>query len=621
MELTSPFLKSIRQSVLIADGGTGTLLHERGISFKNCFDQLCIADPEVVLSVHRDYINAGADVIETNSFGANPIRLKNFGFENKAIEINRRAASLARTAREEMGRDVYIAGSIGPTGRRMIQIEHPMYDEMLSAFKIQVEGLLEGGVDLFIVETFSDIKELKIAVDAVRSLSKLPLVAHMTFTYDGLTHPGLSPAEVVDELNDCEVDVIGANCSVGPQPLIDIIHQMAEKTSKPLSVMPNAGLPRYIEGRYLYYTSHDYFASCGSEFIKQGVRLIGGCCGTNPGHIKKLAEVVRSGIVPSKTTEYQPLYFSSLPDIQPGRSADLRNQFRDKLGNSFVISVEIDPPRGSNPQKILRGADYLAGLGVDAINVADSPMGRVRMGVTAAASLISQKTGVDVIMHLTCRDQNLMGLQSTILGAYALGIRNILAITGDPPSGDYPNVTAVYDVDSLGLLQIINSLNHGIGITGAKIGYPTDILAGAAINPAAPDEKLELDRLRKKLDYGTAFFMTQPIFNINLLKRFLDKTSALNLTVLMGILPLHSLRHALFLHNEVPGIDIPHDVLTRIEIAGGNAHKVGIEIATELSAQGREYVEGIYFMPSFGRYETIGAVLGQIGLTKVEKSV
>lgn len=620
MGIIAPFLERIGREVVVADGGIGTLLHERGISFETCFDHLCLQQPEIVLKIHRDYIHAGAELIETNSFGANAIRLKRFGLEAKTALINREAARLARSAREEMGRDVFVAGAIGPTGRRMVQIEHPMYDEIFVAFARQVEGLLEGGVDLLILETFSDLSEIKIAIDAVRSLCRLPLVAQMTFSFDGLTTIGIPATRVAAELDACDVDLIGANCSVGPQPLLDVIHQMAEKTTKPLSVMPNAGLPRYVDGRYLYYTSPEYFSSCGQEFIRGGVRLIGGCCGTTPEHIHRLAETVRSEPVLKKAS-YQPLYIFNAPDDKTTRLVHKAGGFREKLGRETVISVEIDPPRGSNPEKILQGASYLADLGVDAINVADSPMGRVRMGAVAAAALVRQTTGLDIIMHLTCRDHNLMGLQSSLLGAYALGIQNILAITGDPPSGDYPNVTAVYDVDAIGLLQVIQSLNEGHGMTGATIGYPTDILAGAAANPTAPDMALELERLRKKKDCGAAFFMTQPIFDLKPLEEFIEKTASLGITVILGILPLQSLRHALFLHNEVPGISIPDHIMKQLQSAGDSAHQVGIDLAAEISGKASGLVSGFYFMPSFGRYETVGAVLSRIGLTKPSKSV
>lgn len=615
MGLESPFLESIQKSVLIADGGMGTLLNERGISFELNFDNLCIENPEIVLGVHRDYIDVGVDVIETNSFGANPIRLKAYGLDDKANLINRQAARLARQACEEMGRDVYIAGAMGPTGRALVVIDKTLYHEIYDGYRRQAEGLLEGGIDLFIIETFININEIKIAVDAIRSLSQLPIVAQMTFTYDGITNQGVSASAIAEQLNGFDVEIIGANCSVGPQPLIDVIRQYSEKSEKPFSVMPNAGLPRYVNGRYLYYASPDYFGTCSREFMKYGVRLFGGCCGTTPDHIRKLVETVKSQKPSVQETTYQPLYIIPAQDEGTESPVILRNSFREKLGRDFVVSVEIDPPRGSNPQKILKGAGYLTALGVDAVNVADSPMGRARMGALAAAAIIRQTERIEVILHLTCRDLNLMGLQSTVLGAYALGIQNILAITGDPPSGDYPSVTAVYDVDSIGLLQVIGSLNRGLGITGAKVGYPTDILAGAAVNPSPPDEKLEIERLKKKIDAGAAYFMTQPIYNLETLQKFIDKTAHLNLTVIMGVLPLMSVRHAVFLDNEIPGVVVPPGIIERIERAGDGALEEGINMAIEISQQGRDYVAGIYFMPSFGRYETIGTILKQIDLT------
>ncbi|MBN2227480.1 MAG: bifunctional homocysteine S-methyltransferase/methylenetetrahydrofolate reductase [candidate division Zixibacteria bacterium] len=611
-----PFRDDIVRRVLMCDGAMGTRLHERGISYESSLDGLCLTHPDVVKAIHQEYIDAGADVIETNTFGANRYRLHAHGLADQVPEINRTAVQLARHARDEMGREVYVAGAIGPTGQRLYPLGKASADDLKAVFTEQVEGLLAGGVDLFILETFYNINEICLAVEAVRESSDLPIVAQMTFTSEGVTPAGYTPEECARRLSEYNIDLLGANCSVGPQLLIPVLEHMRTETDLPLSVQPNASLPKYVEGRYIYHVSPDYFAETSEQFLPLNVRLIGGCCGTTPEHIKALAVMVkkkRSLIETDVTALF-------LPDEVGVREryhrtkAD-RSAFVQALDERFVVSVEIDPPRGSNPENILKAAGMLEELGVDAVNIADSPMARVRMGALAAAALIVQCTNLEVILHMTCRDRNLMGLQSDLLGAHALGIRNILALTGDPvQSGNYPNITSVYDVDSIGLLQVINALNRGEDTAGNSIGSPTVLTAGVAVNPASDNIAREIDRFHRKEAFHPAFAMTQPIYDKAALEHFLDTVGNTDVKVIAGILPLLSYRHANFMHHEVPGIIVPEDVREKLKAAGENAADVSIELTVALLEQIRPMVAGVYFMPSFGRYTIIAEIIRQSGL-------
>jgi methionine synthase I (cobalamin-dependent)/5,10-methylenetetrahydrofolate reductase len=612
--MSYPFLEEINKRLLVCDGGMGTLLYERGISFEESFDGVCLSSPDIVRNVHRDYIEAGADVIETNTFGANSYRLEPHGLAESVRLINRTGAMLARQAREEMGRDIFVAGSIGPTGKRLFPLG-PVYPENVrEAFLHQAEGLLEGGVDLFIIETFSDLDEITLAIKAIRELSDLPIVAQMTFSTELTTLFGATPEDCGAYLSGQPVEVIGANCSVGPQMIIDVIERMAPFAKRPLSAQPNASLPKYIEGRYIYHTSPDYFAEAAGQLLDRGVRLIGGCCGTTPVHIRRVAElVIKKKEIVRPENEALPLPERIHIQIEEKRTSAEPSAFAHALEKKFVVSVELDPPRGSNPEKILKAAQLLAGLDVDAVNIADSPMARVRMGALAAAGLIIQHTGLEVILHMTGRDRNLMGLQSDLLGAHALGVRNILAVTGDPPlTGNYPNMTAVYDVDSLGLLKIIGSLNSGEDIGHNSIGSPTALTPGVAVNPMAQDREREIDRFRLKAEMGAVFAMTQPLYEYDDLERFLSVIGGTRVKILAGILPLVNFRHANFLHHEVPGVVIPKRIRDRMQKAGDSGAQAGVEITLELLDKVKNIVSGVYLMPSFGRYNVIADIIRQM---------
>jgi homocysteine S-methyltransferase len=602
--MLDPFLERLKKGVMLCDGAMGTLLYSRGIGFEHPFDELNLSKPEMVQKVHQDYIKAKAEIIETNTFGGNRFRLGAHGLQGKLKQINFKGVKIAREAREIEGEPVFVAGSIGPLGKPLAPIGKITLRQAQDTFQEQAEALLEGGVDLFIVETFSDLNEIKEAIKGIRKVSQLPIIAQMTFSEEGLTLMGHTPEEIAKELEKMEVEVIGVNCSVGPQRVLDVIYQMKKVTSLNLSAQPNAGFPRFVDGRFIYLSSPEYFAIYAKRFLGAGVGIMGGCCGTTPEHIQAMSEVLQEGkfslneevaiIEVEKKTEEKDSAVELVETLS----------FESKLKEKFVISVELDPPRGVNPKKILKQTQMIKDKGIDAVNIADSPMARVRMSCLSLAALVKEKIGLEVILHLTCRDRNLMGLQSDLIGAHALGIRSILAITGDPPRlGDYPHATAVFDVDSIGLVKIIRKLNQGTDWAGNSIGSPTSFCIGVGVNPTALDFEKEMERLKLKVEAGAKFIFTQPLFDIEILKRFLDKVEGVNTTVLAGLLPLHSFRHAEFLHHEVPGISIPQDVRDRMKKAKEKGIEEGILIAREFLEEIKESVSGVYLIPSFGKIE------------------
>lgn len=624
---THPFVERLARGPVLADGAMGTFLYDKGMSFDRSFDALNLTDPGLIQSVHREYLRAGAEVIETNTFGANRFRLAAHGVVEPARIVAREGARLARNAREEVGEAAFVAGAVGPLGKPVAPLGTIDREDAFDAYREQAEGLVEGGVDLLIVETQSDLTEATIAVDAIRAVTDLPLVVLFTFTEDLRTLHGAYPEDVARTLSAMRVDVIGANCSVGPQGVLDVIERMARRTERPLAAMPNAGMPRYHDGRFVYLSSPEYLGAMAGRFADAGARLIGGCCGTTPLHVRKMKEALRAreaaggvagpadagavgapmiatsrgtGLAPSIIIEEPP------PPADPASRSLLSRKLAER---EFVVSVEVDPPRGARPKKMIEGADLLRRAGVDTINVADSPMARVRMSSIALASMISTQVGIETILHFTCRDRNLMGIQSDLMGAHALGIRNILALTGDPPrAGDYPNMTAVFDTDSIGLLRILRRLNEGVDLHGNSIGEPTHFHLGCAVNPTAENFDRELERFAKKVEAGAEFAMTQPVYELETLARFLKAVGPGRIPVLLGLLPLQSHRHAEFLHNEVPGIHVPDHIRAAMKDAGERGIDVGVDMCRELLIQARDLVEGAYLMPSFGRYEVVARV-------------
>jgi methionine synthase I (cobalamin-dependent)/5,10-methylenetetrahydrofolate reductase len=610
--MSDPFLERLQKEVMLCDGAMGTLLYMRGVSYERSFDEQNISNPKIVLDVHRDYIKAGAEIIETNTFGANQVRLKKFGLEDKVREINLKGVRIAREAGEIEGKDVFVAGSIGPVGKPLAPLGELSEKEVFDVFERQAEALLEGGVDLFIVETFSDLLEIKEAVAAVRNICQLPIIASMTFDEDGKTFTGYSPEEVATKLSQMEIEIIGANCSVGPQKMLDVVRRLRKATNKMIAVQPNAGVPRYVDGRFIYLSSPEYFARYAKEYIKSGANIIGGCCGTTPEYIDALSTMLKG--INTETATKRGSYVAveeKIKEEEPIKGEiEKASKLARKLGKKFLISVEVDPPRGVNTEKILKNVEKLKQIGVDAVNIADSPMARVRMSCVSLAYLIKEKIGIETILHLTCRDRNLMGLQSDLLGIHALGIHNILAVTGDPPVlGDYPQATAVYDVDSIGLVKIVNKLNQGTDWAGNSIGSPTFFCVGVAVNPNADDLEREIDRFEKKVEAGSDFAFTQPLYDLKILEQFLQKVSHVKIPLFLGILPLKSYKHAEFIHYEVPGINIPDRIRQRMKKAKDRSAQEGVSVAKEILRQAKGMVDGVYLMPSFGRFEMITEVL------------
>ncbi len=634
--MTHPFLERLMREPLLADGAMGTLLYERGISFDRSFDLLNLTEPERVRAIHREYIQAGADVIETNTFGGNRHRLAAHGAAQDARLVCRAGARLARAAREEAGEPVFVAGAMGPLGRPVAPIGTIPREEAAAAYREQAEGLVEGGVDLLLLETQTDIEEVLIAVDAARSVTDLPLVVEFTYTEDGRTLYGAYPEDVARALSGRRIDLIGANCSVGPQALLGILERLRRRTDLPLSAMPNAGLPRFVGGRFLYLASPEYMAEYAGRFLAAGARLVGGCCGTTPAHIRRMRAAIdaargagaggagaaapaamgpaggAAGARPVEITAAAPAAPAPVPGAAPAEGGEpaSRSALAARLGaGAFVLSVEVDPPRGVRPRKMIEGAQMLKRAGIDAINVADSPMARVRMSSLALATMITHQVGIETILHFTCRDRNLMGIQSDLMGAHALGLRNILALTGDPPSaGDFPGSTAVYDVDSIGLIGVLKRLNAGSDLAGNSIGEPTRFVIGCAVNPMADDPGAEAERFRRKIDAGADFAMTQPLYELEPLLSFLERVGTPRIPILLGLLPLQSHRHAEFLHNEVPGIVVPAWARSAMREAGDRGVGIGIEMCRDLLVKARDRVEGAYLMPSFGRYEVVARV-------------
>ena len=628
-------LEQLQQRPLLCDGAMGTLLYARGITYEQCFDELNLTQPELIQSIHREYISAGAQIIETNTFGANRVKLDAYQLADRVREINFRAVRLARDAREISGQPIFIAGAVGPSGQPLQAPNEQRLSELRDIFREQIEALLEGGADLLILETFSSLAELRQAVLAAQEAGGVPIVAQMSFYEDGHTLSGQSAARVAAVLNDLGVNVMGANCSVGPAPTLDVMQEMIaaikqqgndmEAAPALFSSQPNAGLPARIGNRFFYMATPDYFADYALRFAQAGVHLIGGCCGTTPRHIAAMRKALdehygvstqfSTGLLKEteeKVTETAngTVTIAGLIEeeiILPRQGTPTRLQEKLAAGE-FVVSVELDPPKGLNPTKILEGAALLQQAGVNCINIADSPMARVRMGCIAMARLIQDHLGLETIIHFTTRDRNLMALQSELLGAHALGIRNILALTGDPLRlGDYPNTTGVWDVDSIGLMQVLRGMNEGHDAAGSSIGAQACFHIGAALNlnMTAEETTQEIEKYRRKIEAGAHFIMTQPIYEPAPLLRFLERVGKPPIPLILGCIPLHSSRHAEFLHNEVPGITIPEDVRTRMRAAGERGHEEGLQLAQELLSAVRNIVQGVYLMPSYGRYDVV----------------
>jgi len=608
--MAHPFIERLERGPILADGALGTQLNNRGIDFDQCFDAVNLNNPRLVADIHRAYIDAGAEIIETNTYGANRCKLERFGLQDRVHEVCLRAMKIAREVREIAGSTTLIAGAVGPLGRLLEPYGPLTVEEARAAFAEQIDALLEQGADLLILETFSDLREIAIAVQAARAVGDLPLIAQMSFGDDGRTALGHTAAEVAQRLAELQVDVAGINCSVGPQRVFSFLGEMrAAAPELRLSAMPNAGFPTERNNRVFYPSSPEYMARYARRMVEElGVSIVGGCCGTTPQHTAAMRGAL-TDLSPEASARNSTLVVVDTP--RPAKTAAQPTQLARMLAaGEFVVSVEIDPPKGHNPQRCLDGARLLREAGVHFINVADSPMSRVRMSALAMCSMIQNDSGLETILHFTTRDRSLMGIQSDLLGAHALNVRNILALKGDPPSlANYPGTRGVFDVDTIGLVQVINGMNRGVDTAGNDIGQPTTFNIGVALDINAADPEHEIARLHKKVAAGANYAMTQIAYDPQLVKAFLERLGPPPIPLLLGILPVQSFRHAEFLKNEVPGIDPPDEVLRRMKAAGAEGRQEGIAIAQELLLEVKGMVNGVYIMPSFSRWEVAAEVL------------
>lgn len=595
--------------VTIFDGAMGTMLYARGVFINQCYDELVLRAPDLVREVHAEYARAGAEVIETNSYGANRAKLSAFGLDAQVADINRRAAELAR---EAAGEDRLVAGAIGPLGVRLEPYGPTSRDDAREFFAEQAAALLSGGVDCFVLETFSDLEEIEQAIRAVRSVSAdAPIVAQMTVGPDLRTAYGASPEDIVRALERWGADVVGLNCAVGPQTILEAIERMAAVATVKLAAQPNAGLPRTVGGRNMYMASPEYMATYARHLIQAGAKVVGGCCGTTPEHIRAMVDGVRplaprSGrVVVSQRSSTDEGQVEGVPMIPLAE----RSRWGAKIAaGTFVTSVEIVPPRGVDTARLERDAATLHAAGVDAINVPDGPRAQSRMSAIATSLVIEQRVGIESVAHYCCRDRNLLGMLSDLLGASALGLRNMLLITGDPPKmGPYPDATAVFDIDAIGLTNLVARLNRGLDPGGNPIGEPTRFVVGVGVNPAAIDAAHELHRFEFKVQAGAEYAITQPVFDVEQLERFLDSIAHTRIPIVAGIWPLVSARNAEFLANEVPGVTVPKAVLERMHQASAvskeHALAEGIRIAQEMLERVRPMVQGVQVSAPFGRVE------------------
>jgi len=602
------FNARIKNAILIADGAMGSLLHE-SVGPQRCFEELNISQPEAVVRVHRAYIQAGAQLIETNTFGANRLKLTASGLGDQVSRINQGGVKIAREAREGAHHEVMIAGSIGPSGvsRHMNEISA---DELRAAFHEQAQALEERGVDLFLLETFSDIEELLVAIDSIRAFSNLPIIAQMTFSEEGTALGGTRPADAAIRLAATNVQVIGSNCTLGPQSLLPILEELSRGTGAiPRSAMPNVGFPRRMGDRTVYpKSSPEYYAHFAQEAAALGVRILGGCCGTTPEHIRAMSEAVKKlspHAAPRVVSVKSAIDEAPLSIAKREPESGMWKKIQEK---KFVVSVEIDPPKGIALDRIYEQVDNVLASGkVDAIDINSGAMARVGMDALMVAGGLESR-GVETIPHLTTRDLNLIGLQASLLGAWTVGgVRNVLAVTGDPPSvGDYPEVSGVFEVDSIGLVKVLAKLNQGMDWSGKTLGGATNFTIACALNPLADDLDYEIERFHTKVEAGAHFAMTQPLFDPQHWHDFLKRLGGpCPIPVLLGVWPLTSYKQALRLHNEVPGIVIPDPVLKEMESAGASAREHGFALAKKMLAWARTELAGAYLIAPFKRYEEI----------------
>ena len=609
------FLERLKKAPVLCDGAMGTLLYSKGIFINRCYDELNLTQPDLIRGVHHEYLQAGAEIIETNTFGANSFRLARHSLADRVHELNVAGAKVAREAAKSF--DVWVAGSVGPLGVRIEPLGKTSFDEARKAFREQIAALVEGGVDLLMLETFGYVEELHQAVLAAREVNPgIPVVAHVTIDEDGNCLDGSDPEAFTARLTEWKVDVLGINCSVGPVAMLDAIERVRDATDIPLATQPNAGMPRSVEGRNIYLCSPEYMASYARKFVAAGVSLVGGCCGTTPDHIRATKAALRVRGAQQKAVVAHPAHDVAAPSAPAGVPLAERSKLGGKIARGeFVTMVEIVPPKGIDIGKEIAGAKFVKSLGVDAINIPDSPRASARMSNQALSLLMQQSVGIEAILHYTCRDRNVLGIQSDLLGAAATGIRNLICITGDPPKmGNYPDATAVFDVDAIGLVNIVRNLNRGLDLGGNTIGQGTAFVIGVGANPGLPNIDEEIRRFEYKVEAGAEYAVTQPVFDLALLENFLKRIEHCRIPVIAGIWPLVSARNAEFMKNELR-VSVPESILQRMGRATTPEHarEEGIEIAREMLKAVRGLVQGAQISAPQGRYASAADVLESLG--------
>ena len=594
-------------TIQVFDGAMGTMLYSKGIYINRSYDELNLVAPDLVREVHAEYVRAGADIIETNTYSSTFHKLQPYGLEGSLRDINIRAAQIAR---EAAGDRAFVAGAVGPLGLRIEPYGPTSFDEAKEMFTAQISALLEGGVDLFVLETFSDISELQQAIKAVQELCDLPIVAQMTIQIDGNTVFGATPESFTAQLDEWGADVIGLNCGVGPAIVLNAIEKMRPVTTRRLSAQPNAGLPRDVQGRQFYMCSPEYMAEYSRRTIQAGARFVGGCCGTTPAHIKWIADAVRQFSPRTQQVVVGAEVKVALQDLKPPDvtvvPAEERSNWARKIARGeFVTTVEVLPPKGCDPQKTIDSIRLLKAAGVDGVNIPDGPRAQTRMGAMATAILVEREIGIESVLHYCCRDRNLLGMMSDLLGAAALGLRNLLLITGDPPKmGPYPDATAVFDIDAIGLTNMVNKLNHGLDLGNNPTGKPTAFSIGVGVNPGAVNLEEEIKRFEWKIEAGAEYAITQPVFDTEQLREFLKRIEHCRIPIVAGIWPLVSFRNAEFLHNEVPGVRVTPEIMERMRAASNISKEAGrdegLKIARECLLEVRDLIQGVQVSAPFG---------------------
>src|SRR5271156_4088128 len=615
--MSTDLLARIKQSAVLCDGAMGTLLYGKGIFINRSYDELNVSQPDLIRGIHHEYLQSGAEIIETNTFGGNSFRLARHSMASQVREINFAGARLAREAAKSF--DVFVAGSVGPLGVRIEPLGKTSFEEARNAFREQIAALIEGGVDLLMLETFGYLEELHQAILAARDVNpKIPVVAHVTIDEEGNCLDGSTPETFAPRLEEWGVDVIGCNCSVGPVAMLDAVERMRTATSLPLSAQPNAGMPRSVEGRNIYLCSPEYMASYARKFVAAGVRIVGGCCGTTPDHIRVMKSALRIGDARGKVASV-PATTQAKPAATSAVALENRSRLGAKLASGkFLTMVEIVPPKGTDTRKEIEGARFVKSVGVDGINIPDSPRASARMSNQALSLLIQREGGIEAILHYTCRDRNVLGIQSDLLGAAATGIRNLICITGDPPKmGNYPDATAVFDVDAIGLVNIVHNLNRGLDLGGNPIGPGTSFVIGVGANPGLPNLDEEIKRFEYKVQAGAEYVVTQPVFDLNLLENFLKRIEHCRIPVVAGIWPLVSVRNAEFMKNELR-VSVPDEILARMTNAPTPqaAREEGIAIARDMLIAIREMTQGAQISAPQGRYTSAVDVLEALGTSR-----